>query len=293
MTLTLLTPTFKRDYDRFVLQRESIVRTGIALPHIAIVNTEDKPLFDAMPFQDNLTILTSEQVLGRTMDRRRQVWKISRKDYRYWITPSGIHGWMAQQLMKLAAARHITTDAYVCLDSDTFFVRPITASDFLAPDGKLQLYETDDDLDVEMAEWYAHSLRFLGVKDVGVSLRRFTHSPVPMCRAVVCDLLNHIEKLHNLPWMEALIRGERLTEYTTYGTYARHIDNLARVTPARPGLCHYFWWGTSAENIAETFENEIAASDKPLVLVNSNMGHPVSDYRALAQRIWTHAGVPA
>lgn len=293
MNLTLVTPTFKRDYDRFLLQRESIVRTGIKLPHIAIVNTEDKALFDAMPFQQGLTILTSEQVLGRSWDRRRHVFKISRRDYRYWITPPGIHGWFAQQLMKLAAADYISTEAYVCLDSDTFFVRPITAADFYSPDGKLHLYETDDDLDVEMAEWYAHSLRFLGIKETGVALRRFTHSPVPLHRDVVIDMRKFIEKKHGQSWLEAMFRGDRIMEYTLYGTYARHIDNLARVSLARPSLCHYFWWADQATNIAETFRTEVASSNKPLVLLNSNLGHSVAEYRALAEAVWQSTGAAA
>ena len=206
-TLTLLTPTFDRDLGRFLLQRESIERCGIDVPHIAVVDTEDAHLFRDLPFEKNLTVLTSEEVLGRAMDRRRTVWGISRRDFRYWVTGKGVHGWMAQQLMKLAVAEKVGTDAYVCLDSDTFFVGRVTAADFTAADGRVHLYETTDDLDVEMAEWYAHSLRFLGVKEVGVGLRRFTHSPVPMHRGVVRDMLTHIEKLHGRGWMDAMVGG--------------------------------------------------------------------------------------
>ncbi len=292
--LTLLTPTFRRDLERFALQRESIERCGIDLPHLAIVNTEDLDLFQRIPFQKNLTFLTTRQVLGKTMDRRRQVWRVSRKDYRYWITPAGIAGWLAQQLMKFAAAEHISTDAYLCLDSDAFFVRPIFASDFFSDDGRLHLYETDDDVDVEMAEWYAHSLRFLGVKETGVSLRRFTHSPVPMHRGVVRDLLAHIEKQHGISWMEAIVRGDRITEYTTYGAYARHVDELARVWPVRPSLAVYYWWHEEGQSLHDDFHERLASGNPKIVLINSNMGFPAESYRNLVAAAWpVHLHVPA
>src|SRR5207237_4501739 len=140
-----------------------------------------------------------------SMDRRRQVWGIRRRDYRYWITGSGVHGWMAQQFMKLAATSVVQTEAYVCLDSDTFFIGPASESDFFAPDGRVHLYETENDVDIEMAEWYAHSLRFLGLRETGVALRRFTHAPVPMHRGVVIDMRNHIEKQHGQDWMDAML----------------------------------------------------------------------------------------
>lgn len=286
MTLTLLTPTFRRDLERFALQRESIERCAIDLPHLAIVNTEDLDLFQNIPFRKNLTLLTTRQVLGKTMDRRRQVWRVSRKDYRHWITPAGIAGWLAQQLMKLAAAAFISTDAFLCLDSDAFFVERITAADFHGPDGRLHLYETTDDLDVEMAEWYAHSLRFLGLKETGVPLRRFTHAPVPMHCRMVKEMQAMIEGRHRMPWMEAMIQGDRIMEYTTYGAYARHVDKLKTVVPIVPALALYYWWKTEADQLEATFHQRLAESSAKVVLVNSNTGTPMETCRRLAQHCW-------
>lgn len=285
-TVTLVTPTFRRDLERFALQRESIERCGIDLPHMAIVNTEDLGLFQQIPFRKNLTLLTTREVLGKTMDRRRQVWRVSRKDYRYWITPPGISGWLAQQLTKLAAASFITTDAFVCLDSDAFFVDRITAADFHAPDGRLHLYETTDDLDVEMAEWYAHSLRFLGIKETGVGLRRFTHAPVPTSVPIVKEMLAHIEQRHKMPWAEAIIRGDRITEYATYGAYARHIDKCRRVCPVRPSLALYYWWQGEAQALHQDFHERLAAAPSKMVLINSNMGLDACTYRDLVAAAW-------
>lgn len=275
--------------------RESIERCGIELPHVAIVDTESVTQFRSIPHKKNLTLVSSAEILGSAMDRRRQCFGISRRDYRYWITGKGVHGWMAQQLMKLAAARVVTTDAMICLDSDTFFVDRVTADDFTTIDGRVHLYETSDDLDVEMAEWYAHSLRFLGVKEVGVTLRRFTHSPVPMHTLVVREMLQHIEKTHGMNWMDAMVNADRITEYTTYGTYARHIDNCRRTAAVPPALTLYYWWKTEGARLAEDFDMRVTQAKPKMVLINSNIGIPVEQYRQLAARVWpgVKATVPA
>ncbi|HVT81412.1 MAG TPA: DUF6492 family protein [Phycisphaerae bacterium] len=289
MTATLVTPTYARDFERFAFLRESIERCAIDLPHLAIVDTEALAQFRNLLHKKNLTLVSSAEILGSAMDRRRQCFGISRRDYRYWITGKGVHGWMAQQLMKLAAARVVTSDAMICLDSDTFFVGRVTADDFKTQDGRVHLYETTDDLDVEMAEWYAHSLRFLGMKEVGIPLRRFTHSPVPMCTQVVRDMQAHIENAHGMNWMEAMIRAERITEYTTYGTYARHVDSCRRTAPVLPALTLYYWWKTEGARLAEDFDVRVAQAKPKMILINSNIGIPVEQYRQLASRAWPGA----
>lgn len=285
MAIILVTPTYRPDFDRFCFQRESMERCGIELPHLAIVDTESVGKFREIPFRRNLTIVPSREVLGDAMDRRRRVWGISRKDYRYWITGKGVHGWAAQQLMKLAAAKIVGTEVMVCLDSDTFFVDRVTEADFLSDDGRVHLYETTNDLDVEMAEWYAHSLRFFGIKEAGVPLRRFTHSPVPMHCGVVRDMLAEIERRHGMSWMEAMIRGDRIMEYTTYGVYARHVDDCRRVCPVKPELTLYYWWKGDGDP-AMDLEKRLASSGEKLVLVNSNTNRTVAEYADRVRIFW-------
>jgi len=143
-----------------------------------------------------------------------------------------------------------------------------------------------------MAEWYAHSLRFLGIKETGVPLRRFTHSPVPMHVGLVLEMQRHIERLHSMPWTEAVIRGDRITEYTTYGTYARHLDNLQQVAAALPALTLYYWWKQQGDRLAEDFDARLArAPAAKMVLVNSNMGIPLEQYRTLVAGRWDSTSV--
>jgi uncharacterized protein DUF6492 len=282
-----ITPTFARDYERFSLQRESIERCGIDIPHLAIVNHEDLPRFADLPFRRNLTLISTADALPASFERRRKLWGTRRRSNpRHWFIGRGIHGWMIQQLIKLAAPSYTDAETIICLDSDLFFVDRVTAGDFAAADGRLHLYETEDDLDAQMAEWYAHALRFLGLPTMGQPPRRFTHAPVPWRRDVLADLHRFIERRHGRFWMDAVADADRLAEYTLYGTYARHIDELKRATPVRPDLTLYYWWPDEARTFEADFHARLAAGNARAVLVNSNLERPAASYRALAERAW-------
>jgi Family of unknown function (DUF6492) len=286
--LTFVTPTFARDYERFCLQRESMERCGIDLPHVAIVNHEDLPRFRDMPFQRGLTLVSTRDVLPRRIEQRRLAWGIQRRrNPKFWFSGRGIHGWAVQQLLKLAAPAVVGGNGIVCLDSDTFFVARVTADDFVAPDGRMRLYETTDDLDAQMAEWYAHALRFLGISTVGHPLRRFTHSPVPWRRDVLLDLQKFVAQKHGRDWMEAVIDADRITEYTLYGTYARHVDELRRSLPSPPSLTLSYWWPREVERFAQSFLNDIRSSNFKLVIIQSNVGRTAGEFRTLIEAAWS------
>ena len=70
-SVTLVTPSYAKDIERFTLQRESIERCGIDLPHCALVNHEDLPLFAKIPFQRNLRILSTQDLLPPRFEARR------------------------------------------------------------------------------------------------------------------------------------------------------------------------------------------------------------------------------
>ena len=282
-----VTPTFARDLDRFVLQRESIERCGIDIPHIAVVNHEDLPQFAGLPHRKNLTVISTADALPARFETRRKLWGVRRRNHpRHWFSGRGIHGWGIQQLLKLAAPAYTDAESIICLDSDLFFVDRVTAEDFTAADGRLHLYETEDDLDAQMAEWHAHALRFLGLPTMGQAPRRYTHAPVPWRRDVLLDLHRFIEQEHCRSWMDAVIDADSIAEYTLYGTYGRHIDGLNRVVPARPNLTLYYWWPGNEETIESKFHERLAASNAKAVLVNSNLDRPAASYRALAECAW-------
>ena len=177
----------------------------------------------------------------------------------------------------------------MCLDSDTFFVRRVDHEDFYTPDGKLHLYETEDDLDAEMAEWPAHSMRFFNIKPTHMPLKRWTHSPVPMHRRIVVEMQQCIESIHHKFWGDAVAESEMIYEYTTYGVYARMINQMVDIAPVRPPLTVYYWWPEQMKTIAQDFLPRIKQNGGKAVLINSNIGRSTSEYRAFAESAWIAA----
>lgn len=285
--VTLLTPSYHKDIERFTLQRESIERCGIELPHVAIVHHEDLDLFKKVPFQRNLRILSTQDVFTPRFERRRLAWGKPRRDFRHWGGRPGIHGWFSQQLVKLASPMVVETEGIICIDSDTLFVDTVTSEDFYGPDGRLHFYETDDDVDCEMGEWYCRSLRFLGESLRNRPVLRTTHSPVPLHRQVVLNMQAHIEKQHGVFWMEAMARAEMIMEYSTYGAYARYLDKLQHVVPARPDqLCLYYWWREDRKDLFADLVERVQATKSRAVVVQSSQQRSVSEYRALIEKAW-------
>jgi hypothetical protein len=56
------------------------------------------------------------------------------------ITPiEGVYGWWSQQALKLAVAKHVTTDRYVILDAKNHLVRPLVRDFLETPEGKTRI----------------------------------------------------------------------------------------------------------------------------------------------------------
>jgi hypothetical protein len=283
---TLLTPTYAGDLARFALLRESIERFEIDLAHLAVVHTEDLPAFKAIPFRRNLTLLPTCDVLAPDIEQRRLFQGLRRRNPRRWFRRPPIHGWFIQQLVKLSAGKVIESDAIVCIDSDNFFCAHVRAEDFFDTNGKVHLYETNDDLDAEMGEWPARSMRFLGVKTTGRPLWRYTHHPAVMHRGVLEDMLEFVAGHSGVRWEDAFVNTPYLTEYTTYGVYAREIDGLARVEPVRPLLSTYYWWPGEFEDGENRVRGHPPADLRSIISIQSNLGVSIERQRKFAENVW-------
>ena len=295
MALTLFTPTYARDYERFALLRESIERCGITFRHVAVVNPDDLPLFKSLPHQNNLSIVLTSDVLPAAIERRRVAFIEGRSPPRWLRRFVGrpMQGWYAQQFIKLAAPAVVSDDLILCVDSDTLFLRNVTLDDFIDhATGRPHLYESHDDVDAEMAEWLGRSMRFLGVRPTGRPISRFIHSPTLLRRDVLLDLCLTIEQRHKRPWFEAFDPYDSITEYTTYGVFAKYVDKQARVTCKPPDLSLYFWWPNEVNRMATDLPQTLRASSAKMMAVQSNVGVEAAAYAEQVRAVWDDA-VPA
>lgn len=286
LDVTFVTPTYKGDYERFCLLRESIERCNITIPHIAVVQHEDIALFRQVPHKTNLIVVSTREVLPSRIEGRRVAWNCRRRNPQRWIYGKPMHGWYSQQLVKLAVSSMVETAGLVCLDSDILFISQVQHKDFFTPEGKLHLYETVEDLDVEMAEWLVDSMKFLKIPLKQKLAKKYIHPLAPLHCEVLSEFKAYVEHLYSKPWAEAMAE-KNVTEYMTYGSYASCMDQLKRQEPIQPALCYYFWWPEAIEALAENFFSVVQQHQAKAVLVQSNIGHLPSAYRILAEAAWT------
>jgi hypothetical protein len=284
--VTLVTPTYAGDRKCFAFLRESIERCGIDLPHVAIVDHEDMSLFSNIEHDRRLTLLSTRDVLPTALEARRlaRQTRVDRLVGRR--AARRLRGWYAQQLVKLAAPAYVDTEACVMLDSDVFFVRPVTADDFFGPTGKLQLLERNDLMltQAEHAMWQRDSAEFLGTT-LDAPLADYTASVVPMHRGVLLDLQQYVERRHSMQWMEAF-EHHRVMEYTTYGVYARWVDELRRAEPAAPSHVVTCWDTERLGEFGAALAEAAESKDAKAGVVHSHEHVPVDNYRGIAESMW-------
>ncbi|WP_371766078.1 DUF6492 family protein [Massilia sp.] len=145
-------------------------------------------------------------------------------------------GWYAQQVVKLAAHRIVSTRHYFVLDSDLVCIRPCSYATFVIDRRPL--------LNVESAVDYARlyrssfataemgiktarrqkSMRILGVNvEFADPIRFYGETPVILSAPHVMSMLGEVERVHDKGWVAVLASEYGWTEY---GLYFGYLDAL-------------------------------------------------------------------
>jgi hypothetical protein len=285
--ITLVTPVHAGDLERFRFQRESIERCGIDrdIRHVAIVDHEDLPVVRDVGYTSNLDLISTREVLPRRIEaRRRSVWH-RRRDARRYIKPRPLHGWMAQQLLKLASTQVVDTEGIVSLDCDTFFVRPIEHGDYFAADGRMLLFEEDVKPPAEFLDWVLEAMKALHVSLKDAAVMVYTFSAVPMHCGVIEDMKRRLERIHRAHWTKAMV-ARNVFEYSLHGVYGRFVDELTRVKAIEPKLTLHYWDRRAMARFSERFVDDVRNSGAKAAMVQGNMGLQPNDYRPVVEAVW-------
>ncbi len=156
-------------------------------------------------------------------------------------------GWYTQQFVKLAAARHLSSDFYVTLDSDVVLTRATSFED-LVPNGRAATLYYERSVH---ANWWCGSAQIL---DVAPELERpaMGVTPAVLSARIARELVAFLEERDSAPWYRSLVefidvrkrngtwppRPEQLlaapTEYTLYQLFAEMKGYMERFHAPAP-----------------------------------------------------------
>lgn len=228
-TLEIVTPSYAPDRDLCADLVASVRRHGPeGVRHRILVPRQDLRLFASLADGERVVVESVDAVLPPSLRRipGQNVWINLRAPW------PPVRGWIAQQLVKLAATAASTADAVLLVDSDTVFIRPFTVADYA--DG-LPLYRGEGAIDGRLPRhllWDSRARSLLGLPS---HPREIAHDyigwPCLWEPEIVRGLLRRVADESGRPWATAIGTELHFSEMVLYGVYVDEV--IGRDRPVR------------------------------------------------------------
>ena len=300
MSLAIVTPSYRNDALLFADLYQSVAcMAGESVAHYVIVPAAEVKLFAAI-VDSKCTIVPEESLYPPHYKPVRAVNRFAR------LLPGVpahariaaintknhfrlVRGWMMQQLLKLEICRQLTDDTVVLIDSDVELVRPIYESTF-REGAHTKLYRVPGAIDSRLPlhmEWVKVSRQLLGLPSAEFPASDYISSLCVWQPVIVRAMLEHIEQVTGLYWMDAIIGQPTFSEWTLYGVFAEEVLDYSDSAKTESSLCHSYW-GTVPLAIEDA--KEFASHVKPddvAVLIQSKTRTSRAARRAVINAIFT------
>jgi hypothetical protein len=235
LTLAIITPSYAPDLELCIDLGESVHRfTTKDVKHYVIVPTRDLRAFRKVA--GNRTMVQDAQgYLPLSM--------IKVPFFNFWLNLRRpfppVRGWVAQQIVKLAAAAAMDTDVVLLVDSDVLLIREVCATSF-AREGELELFEVPDGVNESLPRhhlWHAAARRLLGLPAVREQvLPDYICWPCAWNPSIVRAMLRRVELVTGKPWATAIGSELHFSEMILYGVYVREVVGAAATIPATTSM---------------------------------------------------------
>jgi hypothetical protein len=284
----LVTPTYGRDLERCALLCESVDRYVTSFTkHYLIVVDDELPLFAAFN-SSRRQVLPLSQVLPSWLKPLPRF--IRRKHRRYWwsLRAMPVSGWHVQQLVKILAASAFPEPRTCMLDSDLVFFRPFDAAAFAQPaPAPLFIRPREVKADAPLhAPWVRSSHRLLGLAEPLFPADDFIGHIICWDRRSVRAMIERIEHVTGLDWIEALCRARDISEYMLYGQFVRSTSSVMRDHRCtQKNLCLSYWDAAALDQPAVERMLRSAAEDYVAFSAASFSETSVHDVRSVLGRI--------
>lgn len=278
--ISLLTCSFRGDLEACRILCESIDRfVPREMRHTLIVPTRDLDLF--APFAGGRRAVVSEDLylpraffkLPMPPARWRRLLHLPRRNI--YLTPYSkpVRGWIAQQMIKIAAAAAADTEVVVHVDSDNAFIRPVRPGAFVR-DGRARLLRIPKPAGFDShVAWHRAAGRLLGLPPSDFHGAEYIDALVVWRRSVARALTAHIAQVTGLHWTIALSRTPHFAEYVLYGVFADRVLGLdaAGLFAAEHSLCHALWTGSLGDDAAVAAFVDTLEPDRISCLIQSTI----------------------
>jgi hypothetical protein len=290
MKTAVMTASYAADFERCALLCESMDRfLRGQWHHYLLVERNDVRLFTSLEGA-NRTVVSEAELFPAWLrafpDPLSMV--IGKGRRRVWLSPFSypLRGWHAQQLRRLAMARHVDADALLSIDSDVVLVRPFDPAG-LWSDGRLRMFRADNgarDATPGHMAWLAHAGDLLGLPRHPEPANDYVSNMVAWRMDTARALLDHLEARSGKSWIRAVISSRDISECMIYGRFADEVLGGAGHRPDPRSLSHVLWFREAfpqtSQGLAD-FMGELRP-DQVAIGIQSFVGHPLSEIRRLA-----------
>jgi hypothetical protein len=288
MKLAIITPTFSRDLPLLELSAESVDRHCPAdIHHYIVVSQKEERLFRHLR-SSRCSVIAAEDVLSHRIRllpffvRGQQIWLT---DWRRLV-----RGWIMQQAIKLSAPEITDADVFLFLDTDVFFIRPLTP-DRIVQDGRVRLLREPGmgDLDTHKP-WHRTAAKLFGIPSRDYFGADFIGHVVSWRRDVCLEMRERIASIGAGNWFSISTRQRELSEFILYGVFVQEVLGAqdSRHVFTSEELCLSSWDRSSARRLAERLRLQHIA-----VNIQSNLHLPMGEIRKLLETAVAMAGTTA
>lgn len=224
LPVALITPSHRKDIERFTLLCDSIDRyiTGRAR-HYVIVNDDDVPHFAHFNSADRV-VMPGSRLLPRWLIPLPSF--LSRNGRRVWwsLRSGPVHGWHIQQILKITAAMQLPEQRFCMIDSDNVIIRPFDIAAY-AGGPRTPLYVDSHAIKADAplhARWIRNCAPLLGMPPLVFPADDYIGNVIVWDKQTVFAMTRAIESATKTNWVRALCRARGFSEYLLYGHFVHN-----------------------------------------------------------------------
>jgi hypothetical protein len=232
LAVSILTLSYSGDYEYCRLLCESLDKYAPkGLLHRLYVPTPDEKLFSSMASADRVIGSQDRELLPFWLvkapmpgPRLRALLRLPRRNIYLNLRGKPVRGWIAQQIMKIAACADSPTEIIMHMDSDGVYIRPLTREMLVDGDGAVRFYRNPDlERLATHVLWREVAYRLLGVEPNSINPGDYIGLCVVWRRSIVRKMIQRIEDVSGADWRVVLAREPHFSEYTLYGIFVESL----------------------------------------------------------------------